>query len=128
MNKYLSGEKRIEIVNDQFGNPTNVSDLAKHIMYFSKYDLPSGYYHGVNTGSTTWFGLANHAITLLNLDPDILIPVKSPTNQIPKRPANSTLLSQKWSNDGLHSMRTWQDALSENIGSIFHQVREEKKN
>ena len=127
LNKYLSGEKTIEIVNDQFGNPTNVSDLAKHIIYLSNYDLPSGYYHGVNTGSTTWFGLAKQAFNLLDLDPNILIPVKSPANQIPKRPANSTLLSQKWNNYGLNSMRPWQDALSENIDSIFNQVREEKR-
>lgn len=124
----LSSEAQIDIVNDQFGNPTSARDVARRIIEISVGEFPNGKYHAVNTGSTSWFGLAEHAFSILGIDIGILNPIQTPISQKIKRPTNSTLDSSKWTLVGSTQMRPWQDALNAEIHKIYEQVIREKSN
>jgi len=99
-------EKRIKIVNDQFGSPTFTEDLAQ-----ATYDLltakkPFGIYHLTNSGVASWYDLVRQLKEIMLL-PCEFEPVSSNEYQRPaKRPKYSVLLNQK-----TPGLRSWQEAL-----------------
>ena len=125
--KYLICQDKIEIVNDQFGNPTSAVDLAKHIVNIAHHDIPGGTYHAVNTGSTSWFGLAENAFGLLGLSLDRLVPMHTQDNEALSRPRNTSLDCKKWKSIGLSPMRPWKVALESEIYAILEQVKKENQ-
>lgn len=127
LSKYLSHQDNIEIVNDQFGNPTSAVDLAKHITNITPRKIPGGIYHAVNTGSTSWFGLADEAFKLLGLNRERLVPIHTKNNETLPRPRNTSLESNKWESIGLSPMRPWKVALESEIYAILDQVKKENQ-
>jgi dTDP-4-dehydrorhamnose reductase len=94
----------LNVVADQLGVPTNTDWLVKITMnLLSDYATPSGIYHAVPAGQTSWYGVACFVIEcakslglILTLDPEQIKPI--PTNEYPlpaKRPMNSSLSTQK---------------------------------
>lgn len=67
----------LEIVFDQFGQPTYARDLAKQIFAVLAGDYSPGIYHFVNNGSASWFELAVHLTQLTGFDSSRLVPVSS---------------------------------------------------
>lgn len=51
----------IEVVDDVFMSPTSAMDAAGAILHLVKHRL-TGTFHAVNSGYTSWFGLAAHAL------------------------------------------------------------------
>jgi dTDP-4-dehydrorhamnose reductase len=125
LSKYLSTQKKIEIVDDQFGNPTNANDLARRIIEIESQEIPNGNYHAVNTGSTSWFGLAEESFKLLGLDLERLCPIPTPDSHVLNRPRNTSLESKKWISSGMPPLRSWEEALKSEINAIFEQVKKE---
>ena len=126
--KYLSDRDKIEIVKDQYGNPTSTRELARRVIAISQENIPSGIYHAVNTGSTSWFNLAEYAFKALRLDLETLVAIETPTTENLKRPANSALDSGKWASVGMSSMSSWQEAVESAIPEIFEEVKREIAN
>src|SRR5690606_20705789 len=94
------------------GQPTWAADLARHIVALVESGAPAGIYHGTNSGSTTWYGLAREIFTLLGADPARVRPVASAGFPRPAaRPAYSVLGHDGWGRAGLSPMRHWRDAL-----------------
>ena len=60
----LAAERRtVNVVADQWGNPTNALDLARailHVATHSARDRPTGVFHVTGTGETNWAGFARH--------------------------------------------------------------------
>ena len=74
-----------------------------------------GVYHCVNSGVTTWLGIAEEIARLLRRDAE-LIPVKSTAVKLKaKRPVYCALSNAKLNDAGI-AMPSWQEALGKYIG------------
>ena len=103
----------VEVVDDQWGQPTSARDLAARLVELAMTEAPPGIYHGTNSGATTWHGFAREAFRLSGLDPGRVRRVSSAQFVRPApRPAYSVLGHDRWALAGLAPMRPWQDALA----------------
>ena len=79
-------------------------------------------YHCVNSGVTTWLGIAEEIARLLRRDAE-LIPVKSTEVKLKaKRPVYCALSNDKLKAAGI-AMPTWQEALGRYVGYSLIAVR-----
>lgn len=81
----------LRVVDDQRGSPTWTKDLARAILDLIEGEAPTGIYHVVNHGETTWYGLALATLLLAGLDTEIT-PIR--TEEFPRpapRPRYSVL-------------------------------------
>lgn len=112
MVRLAAEREHLDVVDDQVGQPTWTRDLAERIVALVRSGAPGGIYHGTNSGSTTWCGLAREIFTLLGLDPGRVRPTTSDRFPRPApRPAYSVLGHQGWAAAGLPPMRPWEEAL-----------------
>ncbi|HUT53138.1 MAG TPA: dTDP-4-dehydrorhamnose reductase [bacterium] len=91
LGKWLSGERRFKVVNDQRGRPTYAADLARAIGAGLEKGI-SGLYHAANQGAVTWFEFAREIFEAAGAGEVTVEPVSSgefPTKA--KRPKNSVL-------------------------------------
>ena len=103
----------LDVVDDQWGQPTSARDLAERIVELVESAGPAGVYHGTNAGATTWNGFAREVFRLSGLDPERIRPTTSDAFVRPApRPAYSVLGHDRWAFAGLGPMRPWQDALA----------------
>ena len=122
----LSGANKVKVVNDQFGQPTLASDLAKQIVDLVTAKKSFGIYHGTNSGSTTWFEFAQTIFELASQEKSNVIPVSTSEFLRPaKRPNYSVLGHEQWRNSGLEEMRDWKSALTNEMPAILNQLKKE---
>lgn len=122
----LYGEGEVRIVNDQIGQPTFTSDLAKQIVNLVLSDSPVGIYHGTNSGQASWFEFAEEIFKLASEDVSRLAPVSSHEFPRPaKRPSFSVLGHEAWAQTAVDPMRGWRIALAEAMPSIISAVKAE---
>ncbi len=109
----LAGERdRLQVVDDQQGQPTWTADLADLVVRLVEADAPAGVWHGVNGGATTWWGLARAVFEKNGWDPGRVQPVASAAYPRPApRPAYSVLGRDRFAAHGIAPMRDWRDAL-----------------
>ncbi|MDQ1293158.1 MAG: dTDP-4-dehydrorhamnose reductase [Actinomycetota bacterium] len=100
----------IQVVNDQWGQPTWSKDLAAWLVALVDADAPPGTYHGTTSGSTTWYGLARTVFELLGADPNRVRPVPTDPGTAP-RPHYSVLAHSTGPAAGLPNLRDWREAL-----------------
>jgi dTDP-4-dehydrorhamnose reductase len=119
---------KVRVVDDQRGCPTSAADIAQAV---SKIALrliqnpaaPTGTYHFVNAGDTTWCGLARHVFQAA--EPfggpkpvvEAITTAEYPTPA--RRPANSRLSTAKLSADFGIQPRPWQEAMDEIVGKLL---------
>jgi dTDP-4-dehydrorhamnose reductase len=77
LSRLQNTDSSIEIVSDQYGQPTYARDLAKQIFALIEGKHSPGIYHFVNSGSASWFELAVCLSELTGFDPSRLLPVAS---------------------------------------------------
>lgn len=110
------GKERSElkVVNDQYGSPTNVKDLAKGIKNIISQDK-YGIYHMVNHGYCSWYDLAvlvfKYADMKVKVDPVSSLEFIRPA----KRPSNSRMNDRKLVENGYELLRNYEDAVKEFI-------------
>lgn len=109
----LAAEQRdVDVVADQYGQPTWTVDVAGQIVALAKSDPPARVYHATSSGATTWFGLAREVFTLLGADPARVRPTTSSAFPRPApRPAYSVLGHDRHQLAGVEPIGDWQDAL-----------------
>ncbi len=108
-----SNNAQLQVVNDQTGCPTWTCDVALALIdLLNNHDF--GIYHVCNSGSTTWYGLAQKLYDLLGIKVN-LKPCSSEIlrNRIAKRPVQSVM-----DNGGL--CRSWEEALTDFVKSLKH--------
>jgi dTDP-4-dehydrorhamnose reductase len=106
----------VEVVDDQCGTPTYAGDLARPIAALVKAGK-SGVYHVTNSGSCTWYELAQYIFSKLHMVVECK-PVSSvQLNRKAKRPSYSVLDCTKMRNDINLDMRNWQEAVDEYLES-----------
>ncbi|WP_371663132.1 dTDP-4-dehydrorhamnose reductase [Streptomyces sp. NBC_00280] len=102
----------VDVVADQYGQPTWTADLAARIVELAERPPVPGVLHATNGDETTWYGLAREVFTLLGADPERVRPVGTADFPRPAhRPARSTLGHNRWTETGLSPMRHWRAAL-----------------
>ena len=103
----------VRVFADRTVTPSFVDDVASatsQIIHPTAGRPAPGVYHCVNSGVTTWLGIAEETARLLELDAE-LIPVKSTEVKLKaRRPVYCALSNEKLKAAGI-GMPTWQEAL-----------------
>lgn len=111
------GGSPAHVVDDQWGSPTFVDDLAEHLcqiaLLTSGGTAPSGVLHLANSGFTSRCGLAREVFDLLGMNPGAVEPVSSARIEgLAERPSWSALTSGRLADLGARPLRTWEEALA----------------
>jgi dTDP-4-dehydrorhamnose reductase len=102
----------VDVVADQYGQPTWAADVADRIVALIRARPPAGIYHATNAGEASRWDLARELFTMIGADLDRIRPVNS--ERFPcaaPRAPRAILGHSKWAIAGLLPMRPWQDAL-----------------
>jgi len=90
----------LDVLDDQFGQPTWTADLADLVIRLVDAQVPAGTYHGTSSGRTSWHAFAKDVVAAAGMDPAIVHPTTSETFVRPApRPAYSVL-----GHDALHAV------------------------
>ena len=115
MLKLAATRDTVEVVDDQYGQPTWSYALAQQLSALGTAALagaPAGAYHGTASGQTTWYGLARAVFAGVGLDPDRVRPTTSDRFVRPAaRPSYSVLGHEGWAAAGLTPMADWDETL-----------------
>jgi dTDP-4-dehydrorhamnose reductase len=122
----INGGGEVRVVNDQMGQPTSATDLAKQLVEFGLSNSPAGTYHGTNSGQGTWFEFAQEIFKLVGADTNRVVPVSSSEFPRPaKRPSYSVLSHDAWTKTTVEPMRDWRIALAGAMPAIITAVKAE---
>jgi dTDP-4-dehydrorhamnose reductase len=123
----LKGDGEVRVVNDQVGQPTSASDLAKQLVELGLSNSSAGIYHATNSGQGTWFEFAQEIFKLAGADVGRVTPVSSSEYpRLAKRPSYSVLSHDAWANTSVKPLRDWRIALAEAMPSIISAVKAEE--
>ncbi len=123
-NLAIKGVGEVKVVNDQVGQPTSATDLARQLVELGLSTSPAGVYHGTNSGQATWFEFAQEIFKLTGADVSRVIPVSSGEFPRPaKRPSFSVLSHDAWANTSIKPMMDWRMALAVAMPAIIFSVR-----
>jgi dTDP-4-dehydrorhamnose reductase len=123
----LKGDGEVRVVNDQVGQPTSASDLAKQLVELGLSTSPAGIYHGTNSGKATWFEFAQEIFELVSADVGRVTPVSSSEYPRPaKRPSYSVLSHDAWASTSVEPLRDWRIALADAMPAIISSVKAEE--
>lgn len=113
-------QAEVQVVDDQFGQPTWTVDVASQIIALAESAAPAGIYHATSSGQTTWFGLAQEVFRLLAADPARVRPTRTDALARPApRPAYSVLGHEAWAKAGLAPIGGWAAALGRAFPSLI---------
>jgi dTDP-4-dehydrorhamnose reductase len=123
----IKGEGEVRVVDDQVGQPTSATYLARQLVALGQSNAPAGIYHGTNSGLATWFEFAQEIFRLAGKDISRVIPVSSTEFIRPaNRPSYSVLSHDSWSNTSVKPMRDWRIALADAMPAIILAVQAEE--
>lgn len=123
----------LTVVDDQHGCPTSATDLAAALATIAQRmagdaDAPTGTFHCVNAGDTTWCGFAEAIVAGSARRGGRSVPVKGiPTSAYPtpaRRPANSRLSTDSLTAAYGIAPRAWQAALDDILDRLVGPVSE----
>ena len=118
----------LRVVNDQFGAPTSADDLAAATLRVLQLSTdaasaPSGVYHAVNRGETSWFGVAEAVFAIARrrgLKSPRLMPISSAEYPTPaRRPSNSRLDGAKLARDYGVTFPDWRLAVQPIVETLL---------
>jgi dTDP-4-dehydrorhamnose reductase len=120
LTKALNSDERVQVVNDQQGQPTSASDLAELTVNAVAKNVASGVFHGTNAGSCSWFEFAQYIFEIAGADPARVTPVLS-TEFATKvqRPRYSVLDNQQWSEFGIVPLGPWKDSVQKALPDMM---------
>jgi len=120
----------VRVVGDQHGCPTSARDIAVALRtitlrMIADPNAPTGVYHFVNAGQTTWAALAREIFTLsakMGGPSAEVAPITTSEYPTPaRRPANSRLSTEKLSRDYGVQPRPWQAAVADIVAELHPQ-------
>jgi dTDP-4-dehydrorhamnose reductase len=95
---------------DRTVTPSFVDDVADATWALLEAHAPSGVYHSVNSGTTTWFELAREIGRVLGIEPELIATKVADVPMRAKRPQYAALDNAKLARAGV-PMPMWQNAL-----------------
>lgn len=112
----------VHVVDDQWGCPTLVDDLAPATMACLQAGA-AGILHLTNQGATTWFGLAREIAEVAGFDPNLVKPTTSAGMARPApRPANSVLDSERIANLGVPLPPHYRVGLGSTVTALMSRI------
>lgn len=127
MLRLAADRQTLRVVDDQHGCPTSAADIARALATITlrmidDLHAPTGVYHFVNAGDTTWAGLAREVFALSAAAGGPSATVESITTaEYPtpaRRPANSRLSTTAIACDYGITPRPWRDAVAEIVAEL----------
>lgn len=126
MRRLAETRLQIPVVADQIGCPSSAADIAQALATLTLAHLddprtPTGLYHFVNAGETSWCDLANAIFALDGDGPLRAVATPITTAQYPtaaRRPANSRLATDKITRDFGVVPRPWREAVSDIVTEL----------
>ena len=123
-------EKKIKIVNDQFGSPTWSYSVARQIEKLIDTDS-NGIYHVTSEDFCSWYELAEVFMQLMGLDCS-LVPCSTKEYKTPAaRPLNSILDNRNLKNKGINLMQNWKADIKQFVlkfkDSLINETRKSEK-
>jgi dTDP-4-dehydrorhamnose reductase len=111
--KRLEREREtVEVVDDQRGSPTWSRDLASGLVELARSGAHPGIYHCTNSGTATWFELAQAVFGELGAATSRVERTTTEAfRRAAHRPAYSVLSDASWRSAGLTPLPHWRDAL-----------------
>lgn len=112
MLRVAQSRSEVNVVTDQIGSPTYVSDVAKRLLELAgsgKY----GIYHLVNSGYCSRYEMTVFLYKLMNINITVKPIDSSEYIAKARRPLNCRLSQKSFDIAGLEPMRSWDDALTE---------------
>jgi dTDP-4-dehydrorhamnose reductase len=123
----IQGTGEVRVVNDQVGQPTSASDLAKQLVELGLSTSPAGIFHGTNSGQASWYEFAQEIFNLAGADVGRVTPVSSSEYPRPaKRPSYSVLSHDAWASTSVKPLSDWRIALAEAMPAIISAVKTEE--
>ena len=100
----------VDVVDDQWGQPTWASDVADLVVRLVESDAPPGTWHATSSGETTWAGFAREVMASAGLSSDVVRPVHSGAYpRAATRPAYSVLGHSRLAEYGIEPIGPWQE-------------------
>jgi dTDP-4-dehydrorhamnose reductase len=116
---------RIQVVDDQQGQPTWTIAVADRIAGLLAARAPAGVYHATSAGQATWCELAREVFSLLGTDPGRVEAVSSHMVSRPaRRPRYSVLGHDGWARAGLAPPACWRAELHRAFPALLAAVAE----
>ena len=106
----------VRVFADRTVTPSFVDDVVAATEQLIAKRPAAGVYHCVNTGETTWLGVAEEAARVLRLDAQIIPVSVNDVKLKAQRPRYCALSNQKLAAAGI-SMPTWEDALARYVSA-----------
>jgi dTDP-4-dehydrorhamnose reductase len=117
-----------KVVDDQEGSPTSARDLATGIIDLLQNHPKPGIYHYSNTGSCTWFGLAQSIYKKVGANSNLVSPISSSALELKaKRPKYSLLSKDKWKSTGFPEIPNWESSLETLLPEILVEILKSEK-
>jgi dTDP-4-dehydrorhamnose reductase len=112
MRRLAATDQTVDMVADQTGSPTYVSDLVEALLQIAAGGIEAPTLHAANAGAASRFDQARAVFSLLRADPERVRPVS--TDAVPRparRPVYSALGMAESARAGLTALRPWREAL-----------------
>ncbi|MCM8709421.1 dTDP-4-dehydrorhamnose reductase [Clostridium sp. SYSU_GA19001] len=101
---------KLDVVNDQRGNPTNAEDLCFHLLKLALTE-EYGIYHCTGKGECSWYDFACKIVEYANINCIVNPTTSDKINRAAKRPLFSSLDNMMLRCTVGDEMRHWEDAL-----------------
>lgn len=108
MLKMAEEDKVISGIEDEFGQPTYVVDLAAATRALVEQEKPFGIYHLTNDGSVSWYEWAKEIFTIKDIKAKLVSVSRGAFDRKAKRPQYGVLNNTKFI-----QLRPWTEALKE---------------
>ncbi len=120
LNLALRDSNTINVVSDQFGQPTNALDLAELVVLAIIKNVPAGIYHGTSSGEASWHEFAVEIFRLAGADSNRVRAISSKDYQAKaSRPEFSVLDNSKWLDFGIEPLGPWQASVNSAFPGIY---------
>ena len=114
----LRADQQVNAFVDRTVSPSFVDDVVDATLALLERGSPSGVYHCVNTGWTTWAGLARELAAVIDKPkPDLREVNMADLKLRAPRPRFAALSNKKLSDEGI-DMPTWQNALRRYVATL----------
>ncbi|HET6165478.1 MAG TPA: sugar nucleotide-binding protein, partial [Marmoricola sp.] len=111
---------RVDVVDDQHGQPTWTRDVADLVARLVDADAPAGTYHATSSGATTWFDFARRVVAAAGLDPEVVTPTDTAAFPRPApRPAYSVLGHAALERVGVTPIADWSERWDEASAEVL---------
>ncbi|ACQ79469.1 dTDP-4-dehydrorhamnose reductase [Beutenbergia cavernae DSM 12333] len=120
MARLAAERERIDVVDDQLGQPTWTADVADVVARLLERGAPGGTYHATASGEVSWYGFTREIVASLGRDPAMVRPTTSAAFSRPApRPAYSVLGHEALVRAGLAPIGDWRERWREAAPAVL---------